>query len=166
MVSPSLYLSTRERFGRSSRGSVTYYGKLEKYFQYFLEKGFLVGFFRTASPRFYFPLLPIPATAASPSLTISLRRASLFSTVRVQGVEGAKTLKTPAVPSLRLRQGAGIRECGCYSTAAWSRARQDASHLCKFPKLLGQLSIWQLIASKSDVYEKDAKLCVDSPPRL
>ena len=31
-------------------------------------------------------------------------------------------------------------------------------------KLPGQLSIWQLITPQSDVYEKDAKLCVDTPP--
>ena len=30
----------------------------------------------------------------------------------------------------------------------------------------GRLGIWQLITPKSAVYEKDAKLCVDSPPGL
>ena len=45
--------------------------------------------------------------------------------------------------------------------------RQDAISLGKPPlKLPGQLSIWQLITPQSDVYEKDAKLCVDSPRGL
>ena len=45
--------------------------------------------------------------------------------------------------------------------------RQHAIFLDKPPsKRPGQLSIWKLITPQSDVYEKDAKLCVDSPPGL
>ena len=58
-----------------------------------------------------------------------------------------------------------IRVSGCYWTAVGSRARQDAIHFYKSPsKLLRQLGIWQLITPKSDVYEGNVKLCIDSPP--
>ena len=44
---------------------------------------------------------------------------------------------------------------------------QDVISLGKHPsKLPGRLSVGQLITPQSDVYEKDAKLCGDSPPGL
>ena len=45
--------------------------------------------------------------------------------------------------------------------------RQDAiPHGKTQPKRPWQLRIWQVITAQSDVYKKDAKLCVDSPPDL
>ena len=51
------------------------------------------------------------------------------------------------------------------SRRRWVVERQDAISLGKLPlKRPGQLSIWQLTTPRSDAYEKDAKLCVDTPP--
>ena len=55
-----------------------------------------------------------------------------------------------------------------FLSATGSRARQDASHFCKTHQILesNYLSIWQLITPKGCVYEKDAKLYIDSPSGL
>ena len=80
--------------------------------------------------------------------------------------------RNSAPPPLPAPPLAASQNIYCIEYPDTSRTRQvvepqDAISLGKRPsKLPGRLSVGQLITPQSDVYEKDAKLCGDSPPGL